>query len=348
MGRVDLKGLTYAETVDFFASIGERPWRADQVRSWMFEKGAASFAEMTDLSKGLRARLEKEARLTALAEAGRVVSSDGTMKFLFRLEDGHTVESVWIPEKRRATLCVSTQVGCKLGCAFCLTGSGGFVRDLSAVEIVDQLVQARRLVPGGRITNVVLMGMGEPLDNYDNVLAALKVMTEPERGLAGARRVTLSTAGITPGILKLAGDYPKIKLAISLNAPDDAVRNELMPINRKYPLAALMGALRKWPLPKGKNITFEYVLLAGVNDSADDARALHRLLGRLPATVNLIPYNPCPGLPFERPDDEAVELFWRTLKELGRDVTIRKSRGGDILAACGQLRERAGEEEPLP
>lgn len=348
MGRVDLKGLTYAGTEGFFASIGEEPYRARQARSWIFEKGAASFAEMTDLSKGLRARLEKEARLTALAEAGRAVSSDGTAKFLFRLEDGSAVESVWIPEERRATLCVSTQVGCKLGCAFCLTGAGGFVRDLSAGEIVDQLVQARRLVPGGRVTNVVLMGMGEPLDNYGNVLAALRVMTEPEHGLIGARRVTLSTAGLAPGIERLARDYPKIKLAVSLNAPTGEVRNSIMPINRKYPLPVLMDALRKWPLPKGKNITFEYVLLAGVNDSAADAEAVDRLLGRLPAAINLIPYNPCPGLPFRRPHDEAVELFRRTLKGLGRDVTVRKSRGGDILAACGQLRERAAKEEPRP
>lgn len=336
---VDLKELTFPQTVSWLESLGEKKYRAKQIRSWVFQRGVADFEEMTDLSKQLRARLAESARVTKTRETARSTSSDGTMKFLFELEDGHHIESVWIPEEKRATLCVSTQVGCKLGCAFCLTGAGGFIRNLRAAEIVDQLIQARKLAPGEKVTNVVLMGMGEPLDNYENVLRALEVMTEEKEGLIGKRKVTLSTAGVVPGILKLAENMPKIKLAVSVNAATDEVRNRIMPINKKYPLKDLTAALAKWPLPPGRHITFEYVMLEGVNDSGDDARALSDLIGKLPVTVNLIPYNQCPGLPFRRPSDERVKTFWKTLKGMGRDVTIRESRGQDILAACGQLRE---------
>ena len=336
---MDLKGMTFAETLEWLESIGEKPYRARQIRSWILTRGVSGFSEMTDISKTFREYLEKNATFTRIEEVSRQTSSDGTIKFLFRLADGHTVESVWIPDEDRATLCVSTQVGCKINCGFCLTGKGGFKRNLDTAEIVDQLVQARRLVPEGKVTNVVLMGMGEPLDNYDNVLQALKVWTDEDGGLIGARKITLSTSGLAPAIERLGDDFPKVKLAVSLNATNDEVRDKIMPLNKKYPLKKLFAALSKWPLPKGRRVTFEYVMLAGVNDSDQDAAELARLCKIVPSKINLIPFNPCPGVSYKRPSHDRVEKFRELLIKKHITVMVRESRGGDILAACGQLRE---------
>ncbi len=336
--KTDIKGLTSAETISFIQSLNEKPFRAKQIRQWVFDRGISDFSEMTNLSKTFRERLADTANVTELEEADRKVSSDGSIKFLFRLHDGKTIESVWMPEENRATLCVSTQVGCKLACGFCMTGEGGFERQLSTAEIVDQLIQARKLVPGGRVTNIVFMGMGEPLDNYDNVLQALKVLTEPDCGLMGARKITLSTAGVVPGILLLAKDFSKIKLAVSLNAADDATRNKLMPINKKHPIAELFWALKKWPLPKGRLLTLEYVLIAGINDSDDDAKKLSKLCSDMPVKINLIPYNSASGAQYKSPSKKRVDTFMKIASGRGLIVLPRASRGQDIMAACGQLR----------
>ncbi|VAX25156.1 23S rRNA (adenine(2503)-C(2))-methyltransferase @ tRNA (adenine(37)-C(2))-methyltransferase, partial [hydrothermal vent metagenome] len=237
--KPDFKSMTSVELEEWMELIGEARFRAKQIRSWMFDKGVSSFDEMTNISKELRDILNENVNITEIKEVNRQESIDGTLKFLFSGEDGHTFESVWIPDEKWRTLCVSTQVGCRLGCRFCLTGAGGYVRNLSAGEIVDQLVQVRKLVPGNQVTNVVLMGMGEPLDNYENVLKALKVWTEQGIGMIGARKVTLSTSGVAPMIEKLAVDFPRIKLAVSLNAVEDDMRSALMPINKKYPIARL-------------------------------------------------------------------------------------------------------------
>ncbi|MBF0170550.1 MAG: 23S rRNA (adenine(2503)-C(2))-methyltransferase RlmN [Nitrospinae bacterium] len=339
--KIDFKEVTTEEAAGWLADAGEPPFRARQILAWIRHRGVDDFAAMTDLAKPLRQWLAEHATVTLLTVAHRSESVDGTVKFLFRLGDGHTVESVWIPEEDRATLCVSSQVGCKLDCGFCLTGAGGFVRNLTAGEIVDQVIQVKRTVPDGRITNLVFMGMGEPLDNYDAVVRALEAITDTASPLVGARKVTLSTCGLAPAIERLAVDFPKIKLAVSLNGTTDEQRAALMPVNRAFPLRRLLEALSKWPLPQGRRITFEYVLMAGVNDSDADAERLVRLTGQVPATINLIPFNECPGLPYHRPSRQQVERFRDIVYSHHRVVTIRESRGQDILAACGQLREQA-------
>lgn len=336
---MDFKQATAGEAEDWMTAIGEKPYRARQIRAWVFSRGVSDFALMTDLSKSFRETIASKATVTRIAEVKRDVSADGTIKFLFGLDDGHTIESVYMPGADRVTVCISTQVGCKLNCRFCLTGKNGFARDLTAAEIVDQLIQVKTSVPGGRVTNLVLMGMGEPLDNYENTLKALRIITEPDLNLVGSRKITLSTAGVVPGILRLAEDFPKVKLAVSLNAPTNEKRNQIMPINKKHPIESLMAALKKWPLPHGRRITFEYVMLGGFNDTDADAVELCKITRPIASKINLIPYNPCPGLPFERPSTERVEGFRGVLIRNNRAVTVRESRGGDILASCGQLRE---------
>ena len=340
---MDFKQATAQEAEDWMEAIGEKPYRARQVRSWVFSKGVSDFAQMTDLSKSFRETIAHKAIVTQIKEVKRDVSVDGTIKFLFGLDDGNTIESVYMPGADRVTLCISTQVGCKLNCKFCLTGKNGFMRNLSAAEIVDQLIQVKNRVPGGRVTNLVLMGMGEPLDNYDATVKALRIFTEPDLNLIGGRKITLSTAGVAPAILRLADDFSKVKLAVSLNAPSNEKRNQIMPINKKYPIETLMAALKKWPLPHGRRITFEYVMLGGFNDSDADAAELGKITRVVPSKINLIPYNPCPGLPFERPSTERVEKFRSALVKNHHTVTVRESRGGDILAYCGQLRQAVKE-----
>jgi 23S rRNA (adenine2503-C2)-methyltransferase len=307
---------------------------------WIYQKYACEIASITEFSKDLRNKLERLAYISNLTAVTRLESRDGTEKFLFALEDGQTIESVLIPDEDRLTLCVSSQVGCAVGCRFCLTGKIGFIRNLRAHEIVDQIIAVNRsLGPQKRITNIVLMGMGEPLANFDEVIEALRRIVT----LLGIskRKITLSTSGVVPKIALLAEKGPGVNLAISLNATTDATRSEIMPINKKYPLRSLLDACRKYPLGTGRRITIEYVLISGVNDSPADAERLVRILRGLRCKINLIPLNPHPGSIFKRPADSEVARFQEILIKHRMTALVRESKGSDILAACGQLRGSA-------
>jgi 23S rRNA (adenine2503-C2)-methyltransferase len=350
--RPDLRALPLDLLGQLLAGLGEKPFRARQLYRWLHQKGAASLEEMTDLSRPLREELGRRARLTTLDRASEQRSVDGTIKWAFRTEDGKLLEAVYLPELERKTLCVSTQVGCAVGCKFCLTATMGLARNLTAGEIVDQIHRAnRRLVELGEgtgprpLTNLVFMGMGEPLANYRNLKVALDLLLSGDGPNFSHRHVTVSTSGLVPVIRKLGEESP-VKLAISLNATTDAQRDALMPINRRYPIAELLRACRDFPMRNGRRITFEYVLLGGVNDTPEDARRLAGLLRGIPAKVNLIPYNENPGLGFKAPEPEAVQAFFEIL--VGRELTavVRKSRGRDISAACGQLASEGGPGDP--
>lgn len=342
--KAGIKELSYDELERWLAEHREPKYRADQILRWLYRKGANSFAEMSDLSAGLRQKLEEEFSLSRLQTVRRDQSADGTIKFLFGLADGASIESVLIPEAKRLTLCISTQAGCGLGCAFCATALMGLKRNLRASEIVDQALEAgRALEPGKRITHLVLMGMGEPLANYQNTLNAVRIMTDADWGLAfSSRRVTLSTVGLVPQIKKLM-DETRVNLAVSLHATTDEMRSRLMPINRKYPLAALIECCRALPIPKRRRITFEYVMLRGVNHSTEDARRLSQLLRGIRSKINLIPFNPHSGSPFRRPAQEEIEKFQNELRAYGYQVNVRTPRGDDIHAACGQLQAVSSE-----
>ncbi len=333
----NLKALSEKELEAFVQGVGLPPFRSRQLIHWIYEKRAGSIDEVTEFSKDLREDLSRKAYISNLKLLSRQISADGTEKFLFGLEDGESIESVLIPGKDRLTLCISSQVGCAMKCRFCLTGQLRLRRNLSAHEIVDQVICAGRLIHPLSITNIVFMGMGEPLANFEEVVEALRRMT----GLMkiSKRRITLSTSGIVPRIFDLrAVDAPRVNLAISLNATTDEVRNMLMPVNKKYPLKSLLDACRRFPLEPRRRITFEYVMLAGVNDTTEDARRLIRLLRGIPSKVNLIPFNPYKGSSFERPSDETVLRFQKILLDGNVTALIRKSKGQDILAACGQLK----------
>lgn len=334
--KINLKSLSRDEISCFMQEQGLPKYRTDQILKWMYEKYAASMDEITEFSKELRIKLGETAFIGNLEVVKKERSSDGAEKYLFGLEDGHTIETVLIPDKDRLTLCVSSQVGCAMGCLFCITGRSGLVRDLKAWEIVDQVLSVNRLIMPKKVTNIVLMGMGEPLGNFDEVVDALK-RTISYIGIS-KRRITLSTAGLAPKIFELPGKAPDVNLAISLNAATDAVRDRIMPINRKYPLRALMDACRRFPLKPQRRLTFEYVLIAGVNDSAEDARMLIRLLRGIRCKINLIPLNPHDGSGLQRPSDAGVLAFQKILINNSMIALIRESRGQDILAACGQLR----------
>ncbi len=335
---VHLKNLSLEKLEAFVVSLGEKPFRAAQLARWLYGRGARSFAEMTDLAKPFRDKLKENAWISFLDPVEVRVASDGTKKYRFILDDREGIETVLLPEKDHSTLCLSTQVGCNLGCKFCLTGKRGFLRNLDPSEIIDQIIAVRAgLQPGEKLTNLVFMGMGEPLNNFGNVVQALEVIRSP-RGLQFShRRVTLSTAGIIPRMEEIGSRRHFIKLAVSLNASSDEQRNRLMPINRKYPLKDLLAACRRIPLAPREKITFEYVLIRGVNDSKEDARRLARLLQGIPAKVNLIPFNEHFPSPFHRPGDETILRFREVLLAKGFTTVVRKSKGVDILAACGQL-----------
>ncbi len=346
--KPDLRDLTAAQVQDLLVSLGEKPYRARQLLQWLYKHGAAGWEEMTSLGKALRRRLAGAARLGRMEPAAVETSADGTRKLLFRLEDGQAVESVLIPEAGHSTLCVSSQVGCKMGCAFCRTATLGFQRNLTPAEIMGQVLAARRMVAAERpLTNLVFMGMGEPLDNLDSLAVALSHILGSHGLAMSQRKVTISTAGLVDKLPALARATPAA-LAVSLSAPDDELRNRLMPINRRWNLAALKKALAAYPLKPTRRITFEYVLLGGVNDRPEQAAALAAWLKGLPAKVNLIAFNPHPGAAFDPPAPEAVEAFQAEL--IARHVTamVRKSRGADISAACGQLaaREAGGKAGP--
>lgn len=346
--KIDLKNLTLEELTQFLAGMGKERFRAGQLMRWIYGRGVVSFAEMTDLSKLLREELAERAFISDWTAETTEASSDGTKKYLFRLADGQTVETVRIPmEGERATLCISTQVGCAMQCSFCLTGTFGLVRNLESSEIVNQVCAA---VKDGPINNIVLMGMGEPLHNLDNVVKALQILYAPEGFDFSPRKITLSTSGLVPEMLEL-GRRVRVNLAVSLNATTDAVRDELMPINRRYPLQELMAACRQYPLSPRQRITFEYILIRDVNDSLTDAKRLVKLLHGIPAKVNLIPFNEHEGSAFRSPLPESIEAFQAYL--LDRDIVAirRASKGQDISAACGQLKgklERQQGKLPAP
>ena len=326
----------------FFAEHDEKPFRARQVLRWMHRFGQRDFAAMTDIAKSLRTKLETLASITPPILVADRLSDDGTRKFLFDVGGGNAIESVFIPEDDRGTLCISTQAGCALDCAFCSTGKQGFSRNLTVAEIIGQLWQANTALgadPKGEriISNVVLMGMGEPLANFENTVTALRLMLDDNAYGLSRRRVTVSTAGLVPMIDRLAEACP-VALAVSLHAPNDTLRDELVPLNRKYPLRELMPACRRYLEHAPRDfVTFEYVLLDGVNDSAAQARELLALTREVPCKFNLIPFNPFPGSPYRRPSAANIRRFAETLLAAGVVATTRKTRGDDIDAACGQL-----------
>jgi 23S rRNA (adenine2503-C2)-methyltransferase len=325
-----------------FRGDGLEPWRADQVASWLYARRVDDPAAMTDLPAALRERLAAEWETRALEPEALARSSDGTRKATLRARDGALVEAVLIPEERRVTLCVSTQVGCPLACSFCATGAMGFTRNLTTAEIVDQVCRMQgTLEAGERITNVVFMGMGEPLLNLPAVLEAIRLLTHPRAFAMAPRRLTVSTAGVVPRIRPLVEAAP-VNLAVSLHAATDALRDELVPLNRRFPLAALLGELRSIELLSARRpVFFEYTLLAGVNDAAADARRLAALLHGIPSKLNVIPMNPHPDSPYRAPEPAAVDAFTAELHARGLRVTLRRERGRDIDAACGQLALRS-------
>ncbi len=340
--KTNLLGLPQGRLEAFFAALGEKPFRARQVMQWTHQRGVTDFDAMTDLSRKLREQLAETAAVVVPTPSLRQDSADGTVKWLFPSGSGQAVETVFIPESARGTLCISSQVGCALDCAFCATGAQGFNRNLSADEIVGQVWHAMQHLPrrpNGEpaVTNIVFMGMGEPLANYRNVLAAAELLISDFAYGLSRRRVTVSTSGIVPHIDRL-GDDCNVSLAVSLHAPNDALRDRLVPINRMHPIRELLEACWRYAAKHSNRfITFEYVMLRDVNDSAAHADELFRLLDGKPAKVNLIPFNPFPGNDFERSSADTIRAFQERLRRRGLVVTTRKTRGDDIDAACGQL-----------
>ena len=327
----------------YFAEIGEKSFRASQVIQWIHQKGVCDVQQMTNLSQSLRDQLEQNTVIQFPQVDVDVTSKDGTRKWLLKLEDGNRIETVYIPEDDRGTLCVSSQVGCALDCSFCSTGRQGFNRNLSTAEIISQVWLATRLIdeekkPGRKVTNVVLMGMGEPLLNFDNVVRAVRIMMDDFAYGLSKRRVTISTAGVVPAMDRL-GDILDVRLAVSLHAANDALRNSLVPLNNKYPLKELMAACRRFIDKQNSRtrITFEYVLLDGVNDSDDDARELIKLVKGIPTLMNLIPFNPFESSGYKTSSNNRVNRFFKILADAGITTVIRRTRGDDIDAACGQL-----------
>ena len=338
---VDIKNLNMEELKEFVKELGLEPYRAKQIAQWLYKKRVKSFDEMTNLSKKARELLSQKARIDVLKTVKVEESSDGTRKYLFELLDGNRIESVFIPEKDWNTLCVSTQVGCPAGCKFCLTAKDGFTRNLTAAEIVDQYIQVQRDVgENRRISNVVFMGMGEPLLNFDNVKKAVEIMTHRDMLDLSTRKVTVSTVGVVPGIDRMAKEMNKVKLAVSLHATTDEQREKIVPLNRKWPIGEIMKALRRYPANNNRRIMIEYVMLKGVNDSLEDARRLVKLIKGIPVKVNLIPFNPYPGAPFSPTPREDIEKFQKVLWDHNIAAFIRDSRGQDISAACGMLRTK--------
>lgn len=329
---------TLAELEDWFASRGHPRYRARQVFANVYKRGVTGYAGMTDLSKELRAELEQALPFQVLEPVRERSSEDGAaVKTLWRLTDGKTIESVFMTADYRETICFSTQVGCAFNCSFCITARLGRIRQLTPGEIVAQIQALVKHVDPGRGVNLVAMGMGEPLDNLDNLLRALTVIAEPMGLNISGRRITVSTVGVVPGILRLAKERPDVRLALSLNATTDEVRSRLMPVTRKYPIEALLSALETFAAAARDRITLEYVLIRGLNDTPEDADRLGRIAARFPSKVNLIPFNPSDLFTWERPTPEEVDAFAKRLWDVRTTVTVRYSKGVDIQAACGQL-----------
>ena len=355
--RPNLIGLDRDEMQALFAEMGEPKFRAKQLFQWIYNRGVTDFDGMTNISKVLRADLAQKFRMDRPGVTQHQKSVDGTQKWLLRYDDGNEAETVYIPDEDRGTLCVSSQVGCTLTCKFCHTGTQKMVRNLTPLDIVSQVMLARDTlgdwsVPADqrRLTNIVFMGMGEPLYNTDNVIKAIKLIMDGEGISLSKRRITLSTSGVVPEIERV-GRETDVLLAISLHAVKDDLRNEIVPINRKYPLKELIQAVRDYPgLSNAKRVTWEYVMLKGVNDSVADARELLRLIKGIPSKINLIPFNPWPGSPYDCSSDEQIKKFADVIWNAGYSAPIRTPRGRDILAACGQLKsesERIGKRERI-
>ena len=336
--RHDIGEMELVELEQTLEALGQPRFHARQLFQWIHKRGIVDFDEMTDLGRELRSTLATQFQVGMPMIVRKERSSDGTTKFLLRLDDGQLIESVFIPDTPANTFCISSQVGCAMKCGFCLTGKMGIIRNLTAGEIVGQVhVLARELDLLHSRYNIVLMGMGEPLHNYDAVMKALRILAD-EHGLAvHPRRITLSTVGVLPALERLATEPLMPNLAISLHATTEEQRDQLVPINRKYGIRELLDACRRFPLKRRDRITFEYVMLKGVNDSDEDARRLVRLMHGIRAKVNLLPLNEAAGIPYERPDDARVNRFAKILADRGLTVSVRKSRGRDIRAACGQL-----------
>jgi len=349
--KIDLKGRLLPELEEIMLSWGEKRYRARQLMLWLYHKRASSFEEMTDLSKAFRSTLNDLACISHPEIIAKAKSQlDDTVKYLFQMRDGEKVESVLMYDRERVTCCVSTQIGCAQGCAFCATGSGGFVRNLTASEIIGQVmaieadigVVDRSTNPHDLkiVTNVVLMGMGEPFANYGETMKAVQLMNAPEGLMIAARKITISTSGLVPQIRQFTSEGMQVGLAISLNATTDEMRSRLMPVNRRYPIREVLQACKEWALAVNRWLTVEYILMKDINDSLAHAKQLCRLLHGIPSKVNLIAYNPIDGLPFQRPDPDQVEKFRQRLADAHFVAPVRISRGIDISAACGQLRAK--------
>ena len=344
-GKQDLKSMTEEELKAFLAGFGEKPFRARQLYQWIHEKLAGSFEEMSSLSKELRGKLENEASLTSLKVAGERVSAiDGTRKYLFALEDGNVIESVWMQYHHGNSVCISSQVGCRMGCRFCASTLDGLERNLRASEMLDQVYMIQKLT-GERVSNVVVMGSGEPMDNYDNVVRFLRLISSKEGLNISQRNLTVSTCGLVPQIRRFAQEGLQVTLALSLHAPNDQVRRELMPIANRYGLKEVLEACRYYYETTGRRLTFEYSLVRGVNDNENEARALARLIGGYHGHVNLIPVNPIKERDFVESTHKAVQDFKNLLEKSGINVTIRREMGRDIGGACGQLRKSYLEQQ---
>ncbi|MFA6078613.1 MAG: 23S rRNA (adenine(2503)-C(2))-methyltransferase RlmN [Candidatus Omnitrophota bacterium] len=339
MEKIDIKSISKGELEEAMASIGGEKYRARQVFHRLYRAGSKSFEEMTDIPVVLRAKLKEKFHITrpVLLDSKKSLS-DGTTKYLLKLEDGNTIETVFLPESKRSTICLSSQVGCKFSCAFCASAPFGFSRDLTASEILDEVLFVREANPSASITNLVFMGIGEPFDNYDNVMRSIRVLNDKDAFNIGARKITISTCGLIPGIERLKSEGLQVELSISLHSADDKVRSELVPINKKYPIKDLISACRDYTNTTNRVITFEYILLKGVNSTKDDALKLAKLLKGLKCKVNVIAYNLVKSKDYLVPEERDIKIFIKTLEDSGMNVTRRKSRGEDIDAGCGQLR----------
>lgn len=344
--------MTLGEAEEFAVGRGWARFRGEQIWRWVHEKGARDFEEMSNLSREVRATLAECATIGTLTVAEVQTSRDGTRKLRLVTRDGQSIESVIIPDGEKTTQCISSQVGCAVDCQFCATAKLGLKRNLDVGEIVDQVYLARRLLaevdPGRKLTNLVYMGMGEPLHNYDNMVKSLRILTNQKGASLAQRRITVSTSGLVPKLEKLGNEDVRPNLAVSLNAANDDTRDAIMPINRKWNIGKLLDALRAYPLEQRRRITFEYVLLAGVNDSLRDAAQLSKLLRGMKCKVNIIPWNPHPEAPYQRPEPAVIDAFQNECKRLGLPTYLRKPRGDDIDAACGQLANRSNGEAIVP